>query len=124
MEFRLSGAISVIQQVELRTVMDAESNWAIKVMMGDYNVRPGNLPGIGMYYNASANYGSYREADEVPKNAGVYNSTRNPPGSYPNQKIDYIFVGRYWTSNANGYQELSCTTSSDHCLVLGDFYAN
>jgi len=127
LEFRSAGSISVAESSELRTRLGNESSLAIKIMAGDFNVRPrSDAYSGGNPYHASPNYSGYREADQFPYDGHIYNPTKNPPNilAHYNQKIDYVFVGRFWTSDAFGYQDRRCDTLSDHCLVLGAFIAN
>jgi endonuclease/exonuclease/phosphatase family metal-dependent hydrolase len=114
-----------LQSAHLKNVLAGVSNWQVKLITGDFNLRPKPY-GIsnGEYtFGLDHIYESYREADQGYYNMGQHRSTRNPPGSWPadQRKIDYVFADRFWTLDAFGVQDRRCNTDSDHCLIIGTF---
>ena len=101
------------------SVLGPENNLRTKVGGGDFNLRP--RPYGSGTYGLSHMYEQYREADQYYYDLVINNSTRKPPASYPNQKIDYVFAGRFWTVDHTGKQDRRCDTGSDHCLIIGSF---
>lgn len=113
---------ALLQTVHFKdNILGVEDNMQVKLAGGDFNLRPRPYDPGTYGVNQSNFYQSYREADQHYYNTGVNNSTRNPPGTYLNQKIDYVFAGRFWTLDAFGVQDRRCNTGSDHCLIIGTF---
>lgn len=117
--------MAYLQSGHVKNVLAGVSNWRVKLIGGDFNLRPKPY-GIdnGEYtFGLDHIYESYREADQGYYNMGQHRSTRNPPGAWPTdqRKIDYAFADRFWTLDAFGVQDRRCSTDSDHCLIIGTF---
>ena len=100
-------------------VLGSENNFRVKLAAGDFNLWP--RPHGSGTFGLSHFYQAYWEADNYDYALGINNSTRNPPTSHKYQKIDYVFAGKFWTTQLFGVQDRRCATNSDHCLIIGTF---